>query len=355
MKTIAFFLTLFPFYGFSQIGAFEYDADPSDEAVIIQDSVFIPVKKKNKTVYQVHPIGQKEHTRIFDPKTELPITLEGDYMYIHMSEKLKKCDRKTMKEIWSSNYGSSGWSPQWEPMILSDQYIACIVDDHIAIFNKEDGKLILDLEGKDFEDGISLSKDYLICTKWGGKTWAVDLRNGKTVWSVNVGEQAGYGNVTDNGKIYIPSWDPKFFCLDQKTGKKIWTLNLKSYKNGCGSGFEETPVLVGDKLYAVHRDNGLFIIDKNTGEILENKDDFTDIVDNIELYKGKYALFMDTDYFYIYSTENNQIHSKIALPKKMRTGFFLNDDHIVATQDKEWKNFPYKKAVITIDLKQYIK
>ena len=152
----------------------------------------------------------------------------------------------------------------------------------------------------------------------------------------------------------MPSWDPKFFCLDQQTGKKIWTLDLKEFKSGCGSGFEESPVLRGDKLYAVHRDEGFFIIDKNTGEVLENNEAFGDIVDNIMPYGDDHLLFMDTDNLYAFSISQNKVAKTLPLPFKMRTGIDIKGDYLVATQDVKWQDSPYEKGVITLDLKEVL-
>jgi outer membrane protein assembly factor BamB len=357
MKAVLLIFTI-PFLSFSQAqnGVIKYNQLPTndDESVIINDSVFISERKDNRTFYHVSKVGNPVVSHIYNPKVEGVLTLEDDYLYVHMNEKVRKYNRHTNEVLWTTKYGNSNWSPQWEPIIL-DKYVAAIVDDHIALMEKESGKLILDLKGKGFEDGISLSENYLICTKEGGKTWAVDISTGKTAWSIDVGEEAGYGNVTDNGKIYLPSWDPKFFCLDQKTGKKIWTLNLKEFKESCGSGFEEVPVLVGDKLYAVQSDNGLFIIDKNTGKILENFNDFSTIIDNILLYKDDYLCFLDTDNLNIFSIKENKVIKKVALPAPMRTGINLYGDILIATQSREFKNYPYKKGVVSFDLTEILK
>lgn len=355
MKKLLATLSIVPVIAMGQNAVTSYETIPSDDAFIVQDSVIVPTKKDKITVYHIYPVGDPKNKRVFDPKVEGEITFEGDFMYVHSDEKLRKYNRFTKDLVWTTNYGTSKWGAQCEPTLLGDKYVSVATDDHLVLVDKNNGNVVFDLTGKGFDCEVSISDDKILYSKWGGKVFAADIKTGNTVWSINVGEQAGFGNVTDQGKIYLPSWDPKFFCLDQKTGKKLWTLDLKKFKNGCGSGFEETPVLKGNKLYAVHRDNGLFIIDKETGEITNNIDEFGEIVDNIALYKNRYALFMDTDYFYIFDTESDKVHKKIELPKKMRTGFVLDGDNVVSTQYLEWKNFPYKKGIISIDLKEALK
>ena len=63
-------IAFLPYFINAQVGLVEYTVNPSDEAFIVQDSLFVPVEKNKKTLYHVFPFGENNLARVFDPKTD---------------------------------------------------------------------------------------------------------------------------------------------------------------------------------------------------------------------------------------------------------------------------------------------
>ena len=327
----------------------DYRINNYSDPIISGDSLFIPVRSSTKE-FQIHVAALKDNqiARVYLPPTkmsrETSFTIEDGFIYYHVSGKLSKYEMRNNKRLWEVSY-SSKWGAQWEPVILG-KYVISIVDDTILVVDKTTGTIIQEIKGKGFEDGISLSGNYLIGTKAGGQTFAIDLSTGKKKWGIDVGDEAGYGSVTDNNNLYLPSWDPKFYCVDRETGKPKWTLDLRKIKNGCGSGFEEAPVMFGPNLYAVHRDHGLFIINKSNGNVEEVHDLKVNIVDNVAEYGGN-LIFCSNNYLHIFSIKENKELKRLALPAEVLSGVTLQNNYAIIGQGNKYKK---SSIVLVYDL-----
>ncbi len=115
---------------------------------------------------------------------------------------------------------------------------------------------------------------------------ALDEKNGKVVWQVQIGYffHSGIGSgpranpVISDDKIYALSANGDFWCLNAKTGKKIWNFNiLKRFKaNNMGWGICATPLVYKNMiLYNVGAGEGksLVALNKDTGETVWTSQD----------------------------------------------------------------------------------
>lgn len=328
-----------------------YQLSNYSDPIVSGDSIYIPVRSKDKKfTIHISALSDSEIAQIYSPPENMELasnfTIDDDHIYYHTTESVTKIDRKSNNLLWEANY-SSKWAAQWEPEILG-KYVVSITDDTILILDKNTGAIVQEIKGRGFEDGISLSGNNFIGTKGGGKTFAIDLSTGEKIWSIDVGDEAGYGSVTDGDNIYLPSWDPKFYSLNRTTGKTNWILDLRKIKNGCGSGFEEAPVLVGDNLYAVHRDYGLFIINKNTGAVSEVIDFGVNIVDNLVEYKGN-LVFCSNNYLHIFSIKENKEVKRIKLPQEVLSGVTLKNNYAIIGEGNQY-NRTANVMVFDLDL-----
>lgn len=351
---IILFIILIPILTFAQENATTvYEVKPIREKNVfaVQDSIIVPfLQSGNKTEFKIFKIGHSQVIRSFTYDFPGQFSFEDEFVYIHYDNAIIKKNRNSLETIWKTEYDWSQWEAQWEIQIHK-KYVSAITFDRILICDKISGKPVLELKqsGNEFGEELSISGEYAIITKDEGEVLAYDLRNGKKVWVYNVGSDTGFGSLTHNGKIFLPSWDPKLHCLNQKTGAKIWSLQLDDLYNGCGSGFEEPPVVFNNKLYAVHRDIGIFIIEENTGKIIQEFDDgFSEIVDNAVLYKD-HLIFADTDNLILFNLKTEKVEKKVSLPFKLRSGVQLIGDQILIYENIQWDN-TYKTGVITFNL-----
>ncbi|MCB9850367.1 MAG: PQQ-like beta-propeller repeat protein [Phycisphaerales bacterium] len=103
----------------------------------------------------------------------------------------------------------------------------------------------------------------------------------KTLWRRDLGD--GYSSIIDDGDrlytMYRPT-DPEknkseehIVALDAKTGETVWDISYDApYDEGMdaqfGHGPHSTPVIVGDRLFAVGSMVNLHCVDKNTGKVI---------------------------------------------------------------------------------------
>jgi outer membrane protein assembly factor BamB len=104
-----------------------------------------------------------------------------------------------------------------------------------------------------------------------GDVFALDAKNGKTIWARNIVQEdgvrpPGFGGLAGSplvlGDRLILNGSPGGMALDIKTGKTIW-------KSGMGNGGHATPVpfRIGQKTYlAVHSPRALTIVDASDGK-----------------------------------------------------------------------------------------
>jgi outer membrane protein assembly factor BamB len=94
--------------------------------------------------------------------------------------------------------------------------------------------------------------------------YALNAKNGKTIWSFLTGDSVYSSPVVVDGVVYIGSGDRNVYALDAKTGEKLW-----SYETGGGVGeFGASPVVVDGVVYVGSRDHNIYALDASNGEKL---------------------------------------------------------------------------------------
>lgn len=332
-----------------------YKVNNFDEPIIDRDSLYIPVKNGKKVELHIAALKDTKISRIFRPLKPFEeckaFAIENGFIYYHTTEKVTKVNMANKQVLWTAEY-TSKWGAQLPPVIL-DQYITATTDDCMLVLDKESGKQVQLIKSKNLEESPSLSGNNLIYSKFNGTVMCMSLKTSKELWRIDVGESSGFGSLTDGQNIYLPSWSPRFYCLNRQSGKPNWVLNLDDIKNGCGSGFEEVPVLIDDKLYAPHRDEGLFVLDKNTGKLIRNIETASsseDITGGAGIYNN-HIIYASNKNLYIYSIEAETLIHRIKLPTEFRSDIFIEDSYLVIANKGYYKLAP---IVVVYDLNKFI-
>lgn len=107
----------------------------------------------------------------------------------------------------------------------------------------------------------------------------------KRLWSRQLGEghSSIIGDGGEHGRLYTMyrpstgvrnSWKPEEFvvAIDAATGKTIWeyryTTSLDTMNFSRGAGPHSTPLIIGDRLFALSTDKQFFALDKQNGKLL---------------------------------------------------------------------------------------
>jgi len=116
-----------------------------------------------------------------------------------------------------------------------------------------------------------------------GDITAVDINTGQMIWQTPTQSSLIYDDafflktsiiVADKDAIYLSNNKNSFFSLDLNTGILNWKQNINSILR---------PTLIDSYIFTVSENGYLFIIDKNSGNILR----VTDIFKNVKYKKRK--------------------------------------------------------------------
>jgi len=140
----------------------------------------------------------------------------------------------------------------WKYEGLGESYASvAIANGKIYLTGQFDGNLILfvlDLKGQ------------LLNKKEVGKEWNTNHTGSRCTITVN------------DGKLYINNSLGQMYCLDEATLKEVWTKNLLTDFDGKNLmwGMTESPLIVGDKIYATPGGvkHNMVALNKNTGALI---------------------------------------------------------------------------------------
>src|SRR5438093_6477219 len=104
---------------------------------------------------------------------------------------------------------------------------------------------------------------------------ALNRRDGKTVWTAEVGPAGGNLGCTptvDGDRVYAIGQQGDLVCLDTRDGNRLWRRNFpKDFGGTCGGWhYTESPLVDGDKLICTPGGKGavLVALEKKSGKVL---------------------------------------------------------------------------------------
>ena len=116
-------------------------------------------------------------------------------------------------------------------------------------------------EGQLIEFPPAIAGDYMYLTNKTGSVRAIDISNGKTVWSHRVRSFDQTDPVYSNGRVFVALNDGTLFALDAGTGRELWTFKARN-------DIESSPTPAGGVL-AIGDDGGnIYGLDPATGRKL---------------------------------------------------------------------------------------
>jgi outer membrane protein assembly factor BamB len=191
-------------------------------------------------------------------------------------------DKKTGKEVWRAP--AEGLHTVYSTPLISGDDLILPVANEVWGLNPGSGKLRWYASyamGGNVSPGVTVADGTVFVTggyptqgtvaiKLGGKG---DITATNTLWSI---KSASYipTPIYHEGHLYVVSDAGFAMCIEAKTGKEIYRERVMENSNGSGrrgggKPFYASPVLVGGKLYAPSRKNGVFVIAaKPTFELL---------------------------------------------------------------------------------------
>ncbi|WDE07603.1 PQQ-binding-like beta-propeller repeat protein [Thalassomonas viridans] len=105
---------------------------------------------------------------------------------------------------------------------------------------------------------------YLYVGSATGELFAVNLHQGKIIWTFSAKNRIRATPTVSGNLVYITSWDGHVYGINRKSGQKIWQFaaNLKNYD----FRFVSAPSVIDDKIIVGNRDSQLYALNSQTGE-----------------------------------------------------------------------------------------
>ena len=179
-------------------------------------------------------------------------------------------DYKQKKIVWAKNFlipFRSNLKIINETLFVSDE------KNKVILINIKNGNKIDELYTQpsqavsDFESNLAIdNNNNLLFMSTSGILYSLNFINNKSInWIINFKQESemiykGNPIIVSNDKIIISSKDN--ISLINEDGAKIWDLNIKS---------NLSPIVSGNTIFTVNKDNYLIFINKNTGQIIFSK------------------------------------------------------------------------------------
>lgn len=108
--------------------------------------------------------------------------------------------------------------------------------------------------------------DRLYVGDWNGRVWALDARNGRTIWrSRQLGPIKG-AVAFASGRLYIGSYDGHLYCFGAQTGRLIWKAKAQERLYGHAQ-FYSTPAVAYGRVYIGGTDGKVYSFGATSGKL----------------------------------------------------------------------------------------
>ena len=100
---------------------------------------------------------------------------------------------------------------------------------------------------------------------WLGRVYALDKRNGRTIWSATTGGAVKSGLAVSGNRVYAGSYDGHLYAFDATTGRRLWRASGDARFLGHGQ-FYSTPAAAYGRVYIGSTDGKVYSFGATSGK-----------------------------------------------------------------------------------------
>jgi outer membrane protein assembly factor BamB len=100
-----------------------------------------------------------------------------------------------------------------------------------------------------------------------GSVYALNIKTGKTIWSVPSGGQVKGGVAIDDGSVFFGNYAGQIEAVDASDGHVRWTAQTQGGSFLRGGGIYSTPAVAWGRVYAGSLDGRVYSYDEKTGDL----------------------------------------------------------------------------------------
>ncbi len=209
------------------------------------------------------------------------------------------------KLLWSKEHTSNFVS---QIKVDKDRFYILDTNNTLICFSLEDGKVLWKFKSEkqliksQKKTSIIYDKNFIYYNNSNGEIISLDKKNGNLIWitpTISFDEtfQSFLLKTSDivlnQGSIYFSNNKNKFYSIEAQTGFVNWEQNINSYLR---------PILIDNVIFTISTSGYLYILDKNSGNIIR----ITDIFRNLKSSKrekikisgfvvGKESIYISTN------------------------------------------------------------
>jgi outer membrane assembly lipoprotein YfgL len=148
------------------------------------------------------------------------------------------------------------------PIVAEGKVYAIDAGGHLSAFEAESGKRLWRVDTLPEEDddamggGIAFDNGRVFVTSGAGEIVAFDAKDGVEIWRASVGTPIRSSPTLSDGRVFAVTYDNQLFALDAASGGELWT----------NSGIAEPAQLLGSPSPAVA--GGVVVVAYSSGEII---------------------------------------------------------------------------------------
>jgi outer membrane protein assembly factor BamB len=185
------------------------------------------------------------------------VAVDGDKLFVSTGFGfVAALNAKTGKEIWRRAVTVPFRAA---PVVNGGRVFVATQENQLLALAEDDGRVLWDHRGIAESAGIlgsnsvAVSGDLVVVPYTSGELFALNVRNGRPVWSDTLARQGGLTPlssladisgrpVIDRGMVFANSHAGRLVAIDIRTGERTWTIDV---------GGTQRPWVVGDYVYVI--------------------------------------------------------------------------------------------------------
>lgn len=198
--------------------------------------------------------------------------LDGELLIVAADDgRIHALDRQQRRPRWIA---ATGGKVRAKPLVAADRVIVASDDGWLHALSRADGRSLwrFDLKGRKiqrrepdadmpFYDHLHsapvLADGIVYIGGPAGHLFAIDVVDGKQIWSMPTGDMIRATPVVADGRVIVGGWDGIVYAVDAKTGKPAWHKRA--------DGIVQSSTVIGNLVIAASRHARLLAYDARTG------------------------------------------------------------------------------------------
>ncbi len=248
--------------------------------------------------------------------------------------------------IWKKNH-TSPFNSQIK--IHKNKFFTIDLESSLNCISIADGKKLWNVKTEDLfiksikKLSLVIKNNLVVFTNLAGDISAVNIDNGNIIWQTPTQSSAIYAEafklkisdvVLDSDSIYFSNNKNEFYSLDLESGLINWKQKISS---------NVRPVIIEKLIFTISQDGMLYVVEKNSGNIIRVTDVFSDIspkqrkkIKPIGFIVGKTNIYLTSDKgkLFLIDIKNGKTKKILNVDNgKISRPLFSNDSLYIAKDD----------------------